>query len=369
MLLTLVAFVPIVNAQEETPTDSTDVKQVTIELNQKNGILIIPTEDKKITDLSTASTTEKSATACLSGTIDENNYVILDGIVTLGGKDKKVQLSGEATQVFTGWDVPKGAKPVYSKVGNITMTRYEGAKKMYATYIDLQDKEGKYKLHGEFYEDGGCCIVGNIINDGVECEIGLLGKATGLYENVSPATTKDSQYLVVPQRSQWEIFYNHGDYTAASQACGETSAAMLEEYWSGNHPSIWDIWEYNGNDSMSGAEAQNYLDDQGIYLSKGVETGSFYGTTNQIVSMIDSGRPFFMIEESKGGNCHAVILKGYCYGPNIDAYFRLNDPNTWTGTSIMKWYDTDDPQFNYKENVYEYRCADDTSSTGYFYLG
>lgn len=370
MLLMLVAFIPMVSAQEETLTDSSNARQVIIELNQKDGVLIIPTENKKNIDLSTTVTAEKSAKGFLSGTIDGNNHVIVEGVITLDGKDDKVQLSGEATQVFTGWDVPEGAKPIYSKVGNMTMTRYEGTTEMYATYVDLQDKKGKYKLHGEFYDGGNGGIVGIVTDNGVECEIGLLGSSLGLYENVSPtSTTKDSRYLAVPQRSQWEIFYYQGNYTAASQACGETSAAMLEEYWSSNHPSIWDIWEYNGYEPMNGAEAQDYLDDQGIYLSKGLKTGSFYGTTNEIVNMIDNGRPFFMIEESKWGTCHAVVLKGYCYGPNIDPYFKLNDPNTWTGTTVMNWYDTDDPQFNYEENVYEYTCADDTSSTGYFYLG
>lgn len=232
MLLMLVTFIPMVSAQEELPSDTSSAKQVTIKLNQNDGVLIIPTEDRRIDDLSTSITEEKSATAYLSGSIDENNHVILEGVITLDGKEEKVQLSGDAT-----------------------------------------------------------------------------------------------------------------------------------------HPSIWDIWEYNGYEPMNGAEAQDYLDDQGVYLTKGLETGSFYGTTNEIVSMIDSGRPFFLIEESEWGNCHAVVLSGYCYGPDIDAYFRLNDPNTWTGTSIMNWYDTDDPQFNYDKNVYEYRCADDTSSTGYFYLG
>jgi hypothetical protein len=94
-------------------------------------------------------------------------------------------LSGHATQVFIGWDIPAGAKPIYYKVGNRTITRYEGATNKYAAYVDLQDKEGKYKLHGEFYKDGTGGIVGKVMKNGVECDIGLLGSSISMYENVS----------------------------------------------------------------------------------------------------------------------------------------------------------------------------------------
>lgn len=258
MLLISIAFVPMVSARAETLSDSSDVKQVILTMDQKDGVLIIPLDDKKIADLSTANTTKKSATAYLSGTIDKNNLVVLEGVITLDGEEDKVQLSGEATQVFIGWDVPDGAKPIYSKVDNMTMTRYEGATEMYATYVGLQDTEGKYNLHGEFYEDGKGCIVGKVIRNGIECEIGLLGSSISMYENVSPtATMKSSEFLTVPQRSQWEIYTSQGDYDAASQACGETCAAMLEEYWSGDHPSIWSIWVYNSYDLMSAGEAHD----------------------------------------------------------------------------------------------------------------
>lgn len=89
----LVAFAPMVSAQTETLSDSSGVKQVTLTLDQKDGILIIPTDDIKIIDLSTTNTTRKSATAYLSGTIDKNNFVVLEGVITLDGEEEKVQLS------------------------------------------------------------------------------------------------------------------------------------------------------------------------------------------------------------------------------------------------------------------------------------
>ncbi|UGV39806.1 hypothetical protein J7W08_06630 [Methanococcoides orientis] len=108
MLLMLVSFIPMVSAQIEISSDSSNAEQVTIELNQKDGVLIIPTDEKYIADLSRTATTEKLAGAYFSGTIDENNLVTLEGVITIDGNKEKVQLSGEATQVFIGWDVPEG---------------------------------------------------------------------------------------------------------------------------------------------------------------------------------------------------------------------------------------------------------------------
>ncbi|AKB22975.1 hypothetical protein [Methanosarcina sp. WH1] len=59
MMLVGMTFVPMVSAQAETLSDSSDVKQVTLTMDQKDGVLIIPLDDKKITDLSTANTTKK----------------------------------------------------------------------------------------------------------------------------------------------------------------------------------------------------------------------------------------------------------------------------------------------------------------------
>ncbi|ABE52044.1 C39 family peptidase [Methanococcoides burtonii] len=364
MLLILVAFVPMVSAQEETLPDSSSNKQVTIELNQKDGVLIIPTEDKKITDLSTTATTEKPAVAFLSGTIDENNLVVLNGVITLDGKAQKVQLSGEATQVFIGWDVPEGAKPIYStvgdeKIGFATITRYEGATKKYATHIEVQDESDKFSFHGEFFKDGHGGLVGTMIIDGKECQIGLLGNSISLYENVSPSSSTKSAYIDVPHRSQWELFWDLHGYAAASTACGDTVAAMLEEYYTGTSPDIWDIYLIYG--SMGASEAEDYLQDQSINADKRSHTGSLSYVIDCAQYYIDTGRPFYLIEESNSGELHAVVLRGYS---DAYDYFVLNDPNTLSGTEQMYWYDSDDPSFNFEENVYENIGGEDSYSNG-----
>jgi hypothetical protein len=104
MLLLLVAFVPVGSVQAGVLSDSSYVKQVAIELDQKEGVLIVPTDGGKIEDLSVTKVSEKTAKAYLTGTINDQNLVTLEGVITLDGKDDKVKLSGGATQVFVGWD-------------------------------------------------------------------------------------------------------------------------------------------------------------------------------------------------------------------------------------------------------------------------
>ena len=48
---------------------------------------------------------------------------------------------------------------------------------------------------------------------------------------------------------------------------------------------------------MRAGEAQDYLDDQGVYLIKGLKTGSLSYTIGQIESMIDNGRPFYLTKK------------------------------------------------------------------------
>ena len=375
MLIVSMAFVPAVSAKEnKIPIKNTD-KQITLNLDKDYGVLIIPSENQKIGSINADYTNSqpaipdvrKTAKAQLSGTIDDNNFVSLSGKVTIDGKPQNVKLTGQAEKVFVGWDVPEDAKPIYKEIGDRTITRYEGARRMYASFVELKDENGKFNLHGEFFEDGVGGLVGTVIINGKECNIGLAGESRSMSENVGfSIQTLSSKTLDVPQRSQWEIFWNDPyDYDAASKACGETSAAMLEEYWSSNHPAIWDIWVWNGYKTMNRAQAQNYLNTKGVYLTMGEETGTFSHTISHIKQMIDDGRPFYLLEKSQWGNCHAVVLKGYNDGL-ISDYFRLNDPNTLTGNNIMNWDGLS--LFTYRKNVYEYAECE-SPSNGYSYLG
>ncbi|MGP8329009.1 MAG: C39 family peptidase [Methanosarcinaceae archaeon] len=375
MLLMSMVFVPTVSAKNNKITITNTDKQIILNLDKDCGVLVIPFGNLKCDSIYTDYTdskpaipdVRKTAITQLSGTIDDNNFISLSGTITLDGKPRNVKLTGQAEKVFVGWDVPEDAKPIYNEIDNRTMTRYEGARRMYASFVELKDGKGKFNLHGEFFEDGVGGLVGTAIINGKECNIGFVGESTSMSENVSIGiqTLSSSETLDVPQRSQWEIYWYEQNYDAASQACGETCAAMLEEYWSGNHPAIWDIWKSNGYESMNSIEAQTYLDGKGIYLNRGVKTGSLSYTISEIEEMIDDGKPFFLIEESRWGTCHAVVLRGY-YDALISPYFILNDPNTLTGTNTMHWYNSDNTFFNYEENVYEYESG---SSTGYSYLG
>lgn len=364
MLVLGAVLIPTVSAKSDSAMNTIDM-----DMTEEGGVFIVPTSEDSIINLRTTQVSEKTASAILSGTIDKDNQITLEGTIILDGKEKKVKLSGKAKQVFVGWDVPKSAEPIYTKVGNTTMTRYIGSTERYATYVDVIDKSGQYNLHGEFYDDGTGYFIGSVFTDGKECKLGLIGNSMSTYENTIPTikSRSSSSYISVPTRSQWELYPDHG-MSVAELACGETTAAMLEEYYTQNAPNLWDIWVYNSNDSMSDGEAQDYLDDQGVYLQKGTRSGTLSYTLDNIKNMVEADRPFYLTENSRWGTCHAVVLRGY-YESGTASRFILNDPNTWTGTNTMYWYESTSPYFNYEENVYEYTGSSDTTSTGYSFLG
>jgi hypothetical protein len=376
MLVVSMAFVAAESAQANKITITNTDKQISLNLDEDCGVLIIPSGDKKsdsiytdYTDKPAISDVRKTAITQLSGTIDDSNFVSLSGTITIDGKPQDVKLTGQAEKVFVGWDVPEGAKPIYRDVDGRTMTRYEDARRMYASFVELKDDKGKFNLHGEFFEDGVGGLVGTAIINGKECDIGLVGESTSMSENVSFSiqTLSSSETLDVPQRSQWEIWWYQNDYDVASQACGHTVAAMLEEYWTSNHPTIWSIWTNNSN-PMSPSEAENYLiNEAGVNVDSNVFTGTLTANIDKVEDLIDSGYPFYMTEKSFWGECHAVVVKGYYYTLS-NSYFELNDPNTLSGFDTMYRYHNENTFFNFEDNVYGYEGGGDDTSTGFAYV-
>jgi len=375
MLLVSMVFVPAVSAKEnKIPITNTD-KQITLNLDKDFGVLIIPSENQKIDSVYGDYTNfkpaipdvRKTAITQLSGTIDDNNFVSLSGTITVDGKPQNVKLTGQAEKVFIGWDVLEDAKPIYKEIDGRTMTRYEDARRMYASFVELKDGKGKFNLHGEFFEDGVGGLVGTAIINGKECNIGLVGESSSMSENVSfSIQTLSSKTLDVPQRSQWEIYWYQQNYDAASQACGETCAAMLEEYWTSNHPTIWDIWVYNGNKSMNPYEADAYLGHVGVPCAVDHYTGTLAENIYNVKAKININWPFYMTEETVRETCHAVVVRGY---DDYYEQFMMRDPNTLNGASTMVWYEAGDlTGFNFEDNVYEYIGGGDEWANGYIFV-
>jgi hypothetical protein len=211
-------------------------------------------------------------------------------------------------------------------------------------------------------------LVGTAVIDGIKYEIGLFGSSVGLVEEVindpdQPMQTRGSKLLDVPQRSQWELLVGHG-YDVASRACGETCAAMLEEYWNGNHPDLWDILVWYGYAPMNLVQTEAYFDEVGVPCGKDDYQGSLTNNINHVKTRINWEWPLDITEESQWGNCHAVVVRGY---QDTQQNFRLRDPNTLSGTDWMSWYDWQQV-FNFEENVYENMCGDDQWSNGYAYV-
>jgi len=343
--------------KEYIASTTTTNKQIILRLDKTDGIVIGLSENK-------------TAQAHLIGTIDEKNHLLLSGAILIDGKPHALDLEGKAEKIFVGWNVPEGAKPIYRDLHGKTMTRYEGATRIYACAVELKDKKNQVELSGEFFEDSIGGLGGTAVIDGMKYEIGLRGSAGGLVEEVindpdQTIQTRGSKYLDVPQRSQWELFYNGHGYSAASRACGEICAAMLEEYWNGNHPDIWDIWVWNGYEPMNKEQTELYFDEVDVPCWMGHYTGSLPSNINHVKTRINWEWPLDITEESYHGNCHAVVIRGY-----DDSYedFELRDPNTWTGINTMYWYHGAAAGFNFEDNVYEHVGGSDEWSNGYVYV-
>lgn len=343
-------------SKEYTASTATTNKQIILCLDEPGGLVIEPSGDR-------------TAQAYLAGTIDGKNCLLLAGTITIDDTPYAVDLEGKAEKIFVGWHVPKDAKPIYKDLHGKTMTRYEGATRMYACAVELSDKSNQIFLKGEFFEDSIGGLHGTVVIDETKYEIAFRGTSDGLIDEVvhdpdQPMDARGSKYLDVPQRSQWELYYDGHGYDAASRACGETCAAMLEEYWNGNSPDIWDIWVWNGYDPMSPSEAEDYFEEVDVPCYKGHYTGSLTNNINHVKQRINWEWPLYVTEESQWGNCHAVVVRGY---HDTQQNFALRDPNTWTGTNLMSWYDWQ-ASFNFEENVYENTCGEDDWSNGYVYV-
>ncbi|SFM50575.1 hypothetical protein [Methanolobus profundi] len=194
ILLILIIIAPSGCVRTDAPASAIDEKQVTAVLD--DGILMVPIEGKTVSiykPFDPENVTEIPATAYFSGTVDKNNSVILEGIITIGGENETVRLSGNAGKVFSGWNVPDGAKPIEKKVGTTTLTRYEGATRKYTTYVNVQDENGEYVLQGQFLEDNHGGFIGTIVRDGKECIIALRGNSSSFCENVTLINTTEAE--------------------------------------------------------------------------------------------------------------------------------------------------------------------------------
>jgi hypothetical protein len=164
-----ISYISIGYIQNDSHVSDSDLKPVTTVMN--SGWVLIHVENKAVTPIIIRSdiVVGKPATASLSGTIDENNYVILEGVITLDGQNETVKLSGKATRGRVSWSV------------------YEG--EAYAAKMGLEDENGRFFLQGSFLEDGRGRFFGNVLVEGKECTILLEGNSTGIYENVNPVNT------------------------------------------------------------------------------------------------------------------------------------------------------------------------------------
>ncbi|WP_406655598.1 hypothetical protein V7O62_07325 [Methanolobus sp. ZRKC2] len=165
ILIISISFVAIACIQADSPLSNSNVNSVTVLMD--SGHVYVPVENQAVAPIEVRSDVlvEKPAAATLSGTIDENDFVVLEGIIILDGQNETVKLSGNATHGIVGWSVSEG--------------------EAYAAKVDLKDENSIFFLQGTFLEDGRGSFFGKAAVGGKKCTIRLEGNSTGIYENVN----------------------------------------------------------------------------------------------------------------------------------------------------------------------------------------
>ena len=108
ILIISISFVAIACIQADSPLSNSNVNSVAVLMD--SGHVYVPVENQAIAPIEVRSDVlvEKPAAATLSGTINENDFVVLEGIITLDGQNETVKLSGNATHGIVGWSVSEG---------------------------------------------------------------------------------------------------------------------------------------------------------------------------------------------------------------------------------------------------------------------
>ncbi|SFM77625.1 hypothetical protein [Methanolobus profundi] len=157
--LIFISFISSGYVYTNDPVPDTELKRVTTVMS---GYVYIPYASQVITQPPVRSkpVSEEPAAIDLSGTIDENNYIVLEGTIFLAEQKEIVKLSGEATYGIVWWSMDD--------------------REVYATKVDLVDDNRNLILEGSFLEDGRSKLFGTTIIDGEECIIMLSGNSTGM---------------------------------------------------------------------------------------------------------------------------------------------------------------------------------------------
>ncbi len=292
--------------------------------------------------------------------IDENkdrheSQIILEGIyrdsneikvnLTLISRNISIKktLRGMFESVFVGWDHSNvditNPKISEYKLGERVITRYDNAKKIHAVLFSFTDEKSDEYICMEIFKDGAGWIHGFIKFNKITFEIAMnvekIHKNLPTNDLIELEQIKGYHCLNVPFRSQWELL---PDYDKASRACGPASAAMIEEWYDGDHPSLLNIWNWRPpNPGWSASDIKDYLE---VYTSYGFFDEYQEGTLEACKSYCKLRVEYFpvaiMIEGHSGQN-HWVVIDGWDENWPLNT-FLINNPSMGGLSTHLHYY-------------------------------
>jgi hypothetical protein len=292
--------------------------------------------------------------------IDENeerydSQIILEGMYRDSNKFKvnlslvsgdisiKKSLRGRYESVFVGWNHSnvdiKNPKISEYKLGERVITRYENAKKIHAVLFSFIDKNSEEYVSMEIFNDGQGWIHGFIEFNKISFEIAMTVKkihgSLPLSDLFESKQVKGYHCLNVPFRSQWELL---PDYDKASRACGPASAAMIEEWYDGDHPSLLSIWNWRPpNPGWYASDIKDYLESHTSYgFFDEYQEGTLEACKSYCKLRAEYWPVAIMIEGHSGQN-HWVVIDGWDERYPVNS-FTINNPSMGDLSTHLHYY-------------------------------
>lgn len=280
--------------------------------------------------------------------LDDSNNVLSDITIVSIGCSVSFTVQGKVKPVFIGWDTSnvdmKNPEITEYGAGNRKVMRYDNSEEMYATLFSLQNDSCECIIDMETFENMDGWIHGFFDMKKNTYEIAMTitkddGIPTGTILKpchlVSNSHLKGIHDLGVPYRSQWELL---PDYYKASKSCGPASAAMIEEWYDGDHPSLLDIWNWHPADNgWYQSDLEGYLESHTSFSFFSVDySSSLESCKNYCKGKLQNWPVAIMIKGHSGDN-HWVVMRGWIEEWFVQA-FTIHNPSMGLSNVHLHYY-------------------------------
>jgi len=128
------------------------------------------------------------------------------------------------------------------------------------------------------------------------------------------------------------------DYYKASKSCGPACAAMIEEWYDGDHPSLLSLWNWRpAHSGWHQSDIEDYLDSHTTYnFFEEDRSGSLNSCKDYCKGLLNY-YPVAIIIEGHSGENHWVVMEGWDENWPANA-FLINNPSMGGYSTHLHYY-------------------------------